>query len=286
MVILASSCIWNAHYVSSSYEYRNLFDKTPCEAIAKAILSGDNCKIEQLINADGNLVNYRDSAWGQSLLMYSVYFNNKTAVSILLKHGADPNQHEDTVNHRGDNPVIMACFYQHVDTEILEILLQNGGNPNSQSMGVEYDNLGNKVKIKSYAIQSACKCDLSKVNLLINYGANINLWDENNFDACPIINAAIAEKMDILYYLLIHNANYDCVNKIYNKTDTVVYSLCETLRSCEFELGSKEHIYKMKAVKFLQERGVDYYSTPIPNYVIEDAKRKYPDSWQEYLLKY
>lgn len=273
-------------YVSSSPEYRRIFNNTPCEQIAKAILRGDSTKIDKLVQRNLNLVNYQDSVWGQTLLMYAVYFNRKDAVSILLRYGADPNIHEDTISHRGDNSILIACFFDHIQPEILELLLKNGGNPNSQSLGVEQDNFGKKLRINSYAIQIASGRSLQKVKLLYYYGGDMNLWIENHFDSCPVISAALSGKMEILFFLLEHNADFNCDCKVFNKSDTTSISLCEILRRSDFALGSKEHFYKMKVVDILQKRGVDYYSTPIPNYVIEDAKRKYPDSWQEYLQKY
>ena len=285
LLFIVTACIWSDGYISSSPEYLRLFENTPCEQIAKAILRGDNSKIEQLIQNNRNLVNYKDSIWGETLLMYAVYFNRKDAVAILLKHGSNPNEYGDTINHRGDNAILIACRYDDIDIEILKMLLECGGDPESYYHGVEKDNLGNFYKIGSYAVQVASQNNLDKLKLLIGYGANVNKWSDQHA-VCPVILATASEKMDILYYLLMHNADYNCINKIYKNTDTTEISLCELLRGCEFELGSKEHIYKMKAVKFLKERGVDYYSTPIPNYVIEDAKRKYPDSWQEYLQKY
>lgn len=127
LLLLISSCVLSDDYISSSSEYRNLFDNTPCEQIAKAILRGDKRKFEQLIQNNRNLVNYKDSIWGETMLMYSVYFNRKDAVATLLKYGSNPNEYEDTLTHQGSNAILIACNYDHIDIEILKMLLEGGG---------------------------------------------------------------------------------------------------------------------------------------------------------------
>lgn len=285
LLLFLSSCIWNNDHISSSPEYRRLFDKTPCQQIAKAILRDDSTKIERLIKKNVNLVNYRDSVWGQTLLMYSVYFNKKNAVEILLKYGADPNVYEDSITHQGSNSILIACNYDHVSSEILSILLDNGGDPESHYCGVLQDNLGHYYKVGSYAVQVASGRNLKKLKMLLKYGANLGRWSGEH-SSCPTMIAAEFEKMEILLYLLEHDADYDCVSKSYNESDTTEIGLCGMLRRCVFPLGSKEHFYKMKVVDYLQEKGIKYQDEPIPEYVINDVQRCYPNSWQEYLRKY
>ena len=42
----------------------------------------------------------------------------------------------------------------------------------------------------------------------------------------------------------------------------------------------------MEVVKFLATKGLDYSKTPIPDKIIEWAKIKYPNNWEEYLANY
>lgn len=46
------------------------------------------------------------------------------------------------------------------------------------------------------------------------------------------------------------------------------------LRQCIYPLDSQEYKDKLKVVKFLKDRGLDYLKSPIPEYVIDDIKKQ------------
>ena len=84
-------------------------------------------------------------------------------------------------------------------------------------------------------------------------------------------------------FLLIHGADY---TKPYSISGYNQITLVRDLRERMYELDSDEHKQKMEIVNYLREKGIDYKKVPIPEKVVKYAKRKYPDSWQEYLDNY
>jgi hypothetical protein len=42
----------------------------------------------------------------------------------------------------------------------------------------------------------------------------------------------------------------------------------------------------MKIVEEFKRQGVDYWKTKIPDIQLKHIKKKYPDSWLEYIKKY
>ena len=72
----------------------------------------------------------------------------------------------------------------------------------------------------------------------------------------------------------------------YVKEQDKTYYLVNDLRFFMPEIGSREYEYKMEIVEFLRERDIEYKDVLIPEYVLEKAKERYPNSWQEYLKEY
>lgn len=73
---------------------------------------------------------------------------------------------------------------------------------------------------------------------------------------------------------------------MYVAVDNHKVYILEALRKCFFDLNSPEYKMKMDIVSFLRKKGFEYVKQPIPDYILRDIKKKYPDSWQEYVKKY
>lgn len=58
------------------------------------------------------------------------------------------------------------------------------------------------------------------------------------------------------------------------------------LRQIFLPLNSENYRYKVKVIELLKERGLNYNESPIPEFIVERAKKEYPDTWEEYLKKY
>jgi len=58
------------------------------------------------------------------------------------------------------------------------------------------------------------------------------------------------------------------------------------LRDWMPRLGTEEYKLKMEIVQEFANQGVDYWSTPIPEWTLQNIKKRYPDTWEEYIKVY
>lgn len=251
---------------------------------AKAIVKEDTTRLKEYLNRNPYLLYVKDPYYGHSLLSTAVMNNKLNSVRILLNHGFDPN-FNDCANSIQTNPVIMAASSSNpVSTDVLKLLLEHGGNPNSkQKYRLSWDE-DSLYLYNRHAISFAANNNLEKVKLLLEYGAEINPPEGES----PICSATVMDNMDIVMYLLEHGADYRVSFEYpgYLRDSVFVRTLPEQLRNCLIPLDSKQYEYKMKIVEFLKERGMDYKSTEIPIYTLKRIQKIYPTTWQKYIKVY
>lgn len=93
-------------------------------------------------------------------------------------------------------PLIYACYTQN--KELVKILLENEVDVN------ETDENGNTALFYSSLIVNL---DLEIINLLLNYGANVNIQNKVGYTA--LMDAVEANNLDLIRLLLAHRANPD-----------------------------------------------------------------------------
>lgn len=254
-----------------------LFQNTPIWELAKAVQDCNTKEIVRQVRKCKVSVNAKDPTFGETLLMMAVYDKNPGVVETLLSLGADPNMYEDSINTAGHNAVTLVCDGHGASEKILDILLKNGGNPNSIACCYLSDKT-RRTALELASSSGSLKC----VKLLVEAGADVNFYDQNE-DA--IFCSAIHRNMNVLLYLLEHGA--DCYRKYkwYGIDRDILYFL----RMCPFALDSKEYQDKLKVISFLQEKGLNYWETPVNEDVIDEIKlsRIYlPYDINEYLERY
>ena len=195
-------------------------------------------------------------------LMYAVFNNDIQSVKVLLELGADPNIPTDSISDKGDNSVIIASRYSDISIEILKLLLKYGGNPNSTECGRNYDMDGDWIPARSSALSCAVSIsgEIEKVKILVEAGANVNNYD-GDFQDAPLMDALLLDRMNIALYLLEHVADYNykfrsCAPSSGGGSRDV--DILYRLRQCIYPLDSQEYKDKLKVIKFLKDRGVDY----------------------------
>ena len=195
-------------------------------------------------------------------LMYAVFNNDIQSVKVLLELGADPNIPTDSISDKGDNSVIIASRYSDISIEILKLLLKYGGNPNSTECGRNYDMDGDWIPARSSALSCAVSIsgEIEKVKILVEAGANVNNYD-GDFQDTPLMDALLLDRMNIALYLLEHGADYNykfrsCAPSSGGGSRDV--DILYRLRQCIYPLDSQEYKDKLKVIKFLKDRGVDY----------------------------
>ena len=214
-------------------------------------------------------------------LMYAVFNNDIQSVKVLLELGADPNIPTDSISDKGDNSVIIASRYSDISIEILKLLLKYGGNPNSTECGRNYDIEGDWTIARGTALGKAIhlsnyyeKDNFDKVRILVGAGADVNLRTEDS-PVGVIERALVLDRMDIVLYLLKHGADYKWrLEESDGEGNPYYEDILYRLRQSVFRLDSQQYKDKLKVIKFLKDRGLDYWKSPIPEYVIDVIKKQ------------
>lgn len=126
---------------------------------------------------------------------------------------------------------------------------------------------------------------------MISNGSELNQKDA--YGGTATIRAIQRNDIQMSFYFIVElQAN---VRDVYYSRESLTWNTetptphypVELLRwDWNFPLDSEEYQIKMEIVKEFERQGVDYWSTPIPDDVIQWAKNVYPNTWEEYLEKY
>ncbi|MBR4268189.1 MAG: ankyrin repeat domain-containing protein [Prevotella sp.] len=280
------------------WDYR-LYQGTIAWDLAKAVDDEDTFEIRRQIIELKVPIDLKDSIFGGTLLMMAVRNNDEKSVEQLLILGANPNLYDDTVHSTGRNAVIYASIYTNPSEKILRLLLKYGGDPNSRECGI-YNQPWGKESASLSALYHAVSTDalyakslysifspndFGKVKALTEAGANKTSMTEA-LDAAFVHN-----RMDIVLYLLEHGADYNRKFEEHdikdNGGDSIFYTnILYQLRCCTYPLDSKVYNEKMEVVKFLRERGLNYWKSPIPDCVFYIIKQEIGTMSDEELKQY
>lgn len=288
IVLILCSCTGTSIQNVKLLRQYQRFEGTKAEILAKAVMVGDTLEIKEQVLNYHIPVDFKENEFGSTLLNLATIYNNLKSVKCLLELGADPNLYEDTIKSWGYNSVLNAAFCAD-NPEILRLLIAYGGDPDSQAKGVINYGMEQEAPNRDLALQLAARSNIEKVKILLNAGADINKTGPEYFQS-PIYSSLSSNHMDILLYLLRHGADYTIKFRQIDLTSAekkeVEHTIVDRLRWNVFPLNSKLYIQKMRVVKFLASKGLDYSKAPIPEWVVNWAKRNYPDNWEEYLEKY
>ncbi len=265
------------------HDYR-LFQGTPAWGLAKAVQDERIDDINAILSNNHKLIDSQEPIFNNTLLKMSLVNEQIKPFKCLVENGANLELFD---NNTGTSVLIEACNCRWKSSEYAEILIQHGANVNFIEVGPRKK--GNSVReTPLMAATSSGKINL--VKMLVEKGADINYKNEYNRSA--LSRATIFEFYDIVYYLLISGADftYPIMKVIDNDTiienDTVYYYLKDILRRADLPLDSPQYQYKMQVVEFLRNKGIEYKNVPIPDFIIYEAKKNYPNNWQEYLERY
>lgn len=210
-VILTSCGGRNEDYLGNNIE---LWKESEIWDFAKYVSKHQFMKAEQVLTQKSLNIDYREPKYGETLLSWAVLNNDIPAVKFLVNHGADPNKHN---TYNGESPILDAAG-EFNSAEVLEYLLEHGGNPNDYVKEHEILSHGRSVKTPLIA---ASFISLEKTKMLVQAGADANFSVEPGHTA--YLQAALRLKMDILEYLL-SNCKID-----YCKTYIVTIDTKDTL---------------------------------------------------------
>ncbi len=287
-------------------DYR-LFQQTPAWEMAKAVEDGDTARIDELLRKDQSLIDYQEPLYGNTLLMMTIYNQNRATFPFnllydnfglgspnhnqwvsfchLLKRGASTNIPDKW--YYGQTALLLACSDFIFNIDYVRKLLDYGAEVNYIQ---PYHNIRDVYDDNKTALMCAIQSDrFDIVKLLVNHGADINIVNGYSESALGLS----FNDLDVVLYLLKHGA--DCSVPTSKVMDHYVNNECDDstslyiadeLRFYTEELNTRKHKIKMEIVALLKAKGINYHKTKIPDRVIKEAKKKYPQTWRNYLQKY
>lgn len=187
--------------------------------IAGLIQTGDNTRLETIINENPEIVNSR-TPQGISLLTLAAYCRNQHAIDLIAPRrqntdifeaaaigslpivGRYSKDYPDRVNNYsvdGFTALGLACFFGH--KEVAEFLINSGADINLQSN----NNFGVSPLHSACAISS-----VELARLLINNGADVNARQKSG--VTPLHSAAHQGNLELVKLLVANGAKTDAKN--------------------------------------------------------------------------
>ncbi|WP_028561011.1 ankyrin repeat domain-containing protein [Paenibacillus pinihumi] len=281
------------------WQIRNLriWKDTPVWDLALAVKNQDVKKISKINKSHPGLLNYQEPRYGTTLLIWSIGVEKYNSAKELLKCGADPNIVATTT---GETALFLATGYSWVDNaakkdpKYVKLLLSYGANPN-----INYSGSTPILEKGTSPLINSIGYGIDKTKALLDGGAEIDYKTSSGMTAAIKAleiggpNATI-NAMRYAYYLIVEK-KANVKNPYYilglrdeygNPDPNNVRYPVDILRNWIPELNSEEHKLKMDIVEEIAKQGIDYWKTEIPQKRLEQIKKIYQDTWQEYVKKY
>jgi len=286
VVLLTSGCVADS---KGNYPVTRIgiFKDSPAWELAKAVRWQNTKKISRIAEENPELLDYQDERYGVTLLIWAVGTERYQSAKALLENGADP---DIIATSYGYTALYLASGFSWVDNmakkdpKYVELLLEYGADPNIVYLGNEKNNI---TEVGTSPLMASIGCGFGKTKALVEGGADINHKSAQGKTAA--ITSLIyggSEGLKTAHYLIaVKKAN---VVESYGSTfgsDKEFYSV-DLLRGWLPKLDSEDYRMKMEIVDEFARQGVDYWATPIPERRLEQIKKLYPDSWEEYAKRY
>lgn len=281
----------------SKGEYRiidiRIYKNTPAWKLALAVKKQDTKSIERIAKKEPQLLNYQDPKYGATLLLWAVGTERYKSAEALLKCGADPNIASTSV---GETPLFVAAGFSWVDNDAkkdpkyVKLLLRYGADPNINFVGSDVPGNRTATEPGTSPLMNSIRCGIEKTKALVEAGADINYKSKSGRTAATV--ALTMEAIEYAHYLVVEKkakvtepyyrrfivGNDDPNDKFYP---------VDILRDWVYDLDSEKYKIKMEIVEEFARQGVNYWETKITNIrTLEHIKRRYPDTWEEYIKKY
>ncbi len=284
----------------------SLYFLTPTWDLAMAVNFENTEKIAEILEENPELADHKENRYDKPLLIWAIYHGKIESVEALLKGGADPNI---ICTYSGETPLteVFANRYNRFDEEgnieLANLLLEYGADPNSTYQGSSTQLSYSRYVGQSVLMDAIDTGSLDAVKLLIEYGADPNYQVPSSGKTAFM--KALPYDLDIAHYLAIEldvaigetykiaevdgrltyeNTPYqELLPKNQNYSEITVSSL---LKQMVYPLNSEEYKKKMEIVEVMESQGVEYIRGEPYSDTIRDAKKMYPDTWEEYLKVY
>jgi len=284
--LLFSKVIYKGDYEINSI---NIYKNTPVWKLALAVKDQRIKAIEKIVKDNPHLLNYQEPKYGATLLLWAVGMEKYESVEVLLKCGADPNIASIT---EGETPLFLAAGYSWVDNnaqkdaKYVKLLLRYGADPNKNYVGSEKT----VIEPGTSPLMNSIPCGIEKTKALVESDADINYKTKTGYTAA--INALLMKEVpEYAHYLIVQkkakiSEPYYRRKSYFNEDPNEKFFPVTILRNWIFDLGSNEHKIKMEIVEEFTRQGVNYWDAEIHKDILEQIKKLYPDTWEEYIKKY
>lgn len=284
---------------NSKYSIKNIniYRNTPAWDLALAVEDERTSAIEKITKNNPELLNYQESKYGATLLLWSVGMEKYNSTETLLKCGADPNIASIS---EGETPLFLAAGYSWVDNDYkkdpkyVKLLLSYRADPNKNYIGHDHDIL----ETGTSPLMNSIGCGIEKTKALVEGGADINYKTKSGNTAAIVSlltggSYGTSEAMQYAYYLIAEKKAK--VNEYYYSPENVImpndnpndkFYPVDILRNWIPQLDSEGYKMKMEIVDEFARQGVNYWDTKIPKDILSQIKKIYPDTWGEYISKY
>lgn len=258
-----------------------LFLDTPAWHLADAVENEKTEVISKILEEKKIDPDFPEPKYGGTLLSLAIMNDKSKSVQTLLKYGADPNKPD---KYRGTTPMVVAA--SNDNQSYIPLLLKNGGNPNAgeKNSGSQVSDNARTTPLNA-AISLSKTNTLERVKMLVKAGADINFSSTEPFETpSPLSDSFVHKKLDVALYLLQNGADYK--KPLYKMINGHNVYILEALRKSVIELNTDEFKIKKNIIDLLRHKGLYYEQEPIPDYILKDIKRKYPNDWENYIKSY
>lgn len=304
LISLLSSCLaYNPKTETGEYRIDNvkIYLDTPAWELAKAVNNQDTKKIATIAEKTPEILDFQDILYGTNLLCWAVGMEKYKSAEALLKSGANPNI---ISTHEGGTALYLAAGYSYIDTQakkdarFVKLLLKYGADPNIGFVGNDHNN---STEIGTTPLIKSIGCGIEKTKALVEAGANIDYkLPSGKTAAIKALSIATGartkvstelEVSEAAYYLIVEkqakiSEPYSILIANTDPIDVPTHYPVMYLRSWIFKLDSEGYKRKMEIVGEFARQGVDYWTTEIPKNQLEQIKKLYPSTWEEYIKRY
>lgn len=284
LILLFSSAMTSCEFFAQNDKTKmspknyNLFKETEVWPFAKNARKGDLEACKKILESNPHIIDIEDSVYGNTILMLSIFHRDYDLFKIILQFSPQINRY----NKWQASPIYEASRYGDSEIRFVKDLIEAGADINDKIYNESH------TKIMSTPLQEAAgHASTEMVEFLINHGADINFI--NDFGATALGFAVRCRSYENALFLINHGANIN--QSIYNSTDkkgnlTVPNTILKALRKDTPDFPSKQFFKKKKVINLLKKKGLDYNAEPVPEYILERIKSKYPLFWKLYLKYY
>lgn len=203
-------------------------------ALERAVEDDDPVAVKAALRA-GASVNAR-GAYGVTPVEYAIGTSMKRAAAALFRHGADPNLRDQA----GETAVTLAVDLYYKDRELLGMVLDAGGDPNTRRSDRD------PVIIRFLGAR-----DLAAITYMQDRGVDLNLLDRTG--RALIVSTASATDWDAVWHMIQLGADID--------TPRTRDGLVATFRNVTSPpQGSPLYDAKVKVYRLLVSKGLQ----PVP----------------------